>query len=62
MTQIDEKTETLQKEFQNERDEIMEEIAELKYGRMAEIRAEFKNVDPSDEEKQAEKDKKMAEI
>ena len=62
MTQIEEKTETLQKDFQNQRDEIMEEIAELKYGRMAEVRAEFKNVDPSDEEKQAEKDKKMAEI
>ena len=62
MTQIEKKTETLQKDFQNQRDEIMEEIAELKYGRMAEVRAEFKNVDPSDEEKQAEKDKKMAEI
>lgn len=48
MTQIDEKTETLQKDFQAQRDEIMEEIAELKYGRMAEVRAEFKNVDPSD--------------
>ena len=62
MSQVEQKTEKLQKDFQNQRDEIMEEIAELKYGRMAEVKAEFKNADPSDEEKQAEKEKKMAEI
>jgi hypothetical protein len=29
---------------------------------MAEVKAEFKNVDPSDHEKLAEKDKKISEI
>lgn len=61
-TQIEQKTEKLQKDYQNQRDAIIDEVAELKYEKIAEIKAEFKGVDSSDEEKMAEKDAKLKQI
>ena len=61
-SQIEVKTEKLQKDFQNERDKIIDETAELKYERIAEIKAEYKGVDQSDSEKMAEKEEKLKQI
>lgn len=49
--------ETVQNDFQNELEEIIEECAQIKFEKMAEIKLMFKNCPP---EQISERDKELA--
>jgi hypothetical protein len=52
---IEKQTVEIQKDYQNELETIIDEVAELKYEKLAEIKAMYKKFDPSDAEKMQEK-------
>ena len=52
---IEKQTVEIQKDYQNELETIIDEVAELKYEKLAEIKVMYKKFDPSDAEKMQEK-------
>mmetsp|Transcript_14285 Transcript_14285/g.24316 ORF Transcript_14285/g.24316 Transcript_14285/m.24316 type:complete len:87 (-) Transcript_14285:547-807(-) len=55
-TDIQQKQDKLQNDFQGQLEEIIEECAQIKFEKMAEIKFAFKNCDPS---KVAERDQQL---
>lgn len=56
---IEKQTVEIQKEYQIELEKIIDEVAELKYEKLAEVKIMYKKVDPSDTEKMKEKQEEI---
>ena len=59
---IEQRQEEIQKEYQIKLEEIIEEVAQLKFEQLAEIKVMYKKADPNDAELMKQKEQEIADV